>query len=83
MVVVVVVGTAEEEARWWIKRSPHPAAIVWMVKSWGMKNLVLETSRLEPSRDLCSSMLGSRHPWAPRLELGKTLPRVAKIFQYA
>ena len=61
--------------------------------------IVLDTSRLEPSRDLCSSMLGSRHPWARRLEPGTTLARadssrlepprcssmleVAKIFEYA
>ena len=45
--------------------------------------IVLDTSRLEPSRDLCSSMLGSRHPLARRLEPGETLARVAKIFEYA
>ena len=37
--------------------------------------IVLDTSRLEPSRDLCSSMLGSRHPLARRLEPGKNLTR--------
>ena len=52
------VKTATVRQVWWVMKGTRGIVRVC---------LVLETCQIEPSRVLCSSMLGSRHPWARRI----------------